>query len=721
MTYDPEEIDALKDWVRENNLTVIYPVDALEDLEELWRDWNDMTIDQRRHSNYKSLELFGINNIAHYNMLKKAFLTKGDEDDIGGTSRFTSDNFDNSNIVLKQEENTLLSIRNEIDIIKESYKELDRLNLVSKLFTLNNMKLESTSEEILFNNLVSDINDLLDSGSIDPRNTIMDDLPFFTAQEMIDFGVHSIKSDEPEYYGHPDNRFLYDEVTTKKWFEAYKQYCEGNELSCMKEYTVKWIQKLRQLYSDFDAIKESKDMDKINARKQSILELGWNPEINFNPNNRLSVSNEMKDLIVNKFADNSIDISSFSENVHEDIDVLTEATSNDELQPVFIITTFTYTAFGKLITKFTGGKYSHAALSLDPDLSRLYSFNADQHGFSLESIERYLKTNEQAKDSIMAVYCVFVKKPDLENIKNTINKFLLTQFDTAYSFLNILTYAINKPLERPNSMICSQFVDFILKSIGVDITHKASSLVSPNDYNKIDNPKVYKIYEGFMKDYNVKKQKALIKTLQKKAKYIKESLEILNESQYIQAICENISDLNTLLYLDEKSDILNESNKIIYEKYLKPCINLVPIYETKEFPVQFDDNGNLLIKSMKKLDFESEYYQSHKLLVEYSKTSNLEGMKYELSKLWFMNVLLEKKLYKEKHEQEEIDEYNKIRAKILNDFKTYLKEVNTKEKDFNFAEYYNNSPFSDATTKINKSTLKYTAKYVKDLLAMVIK
>ena len=102
------------------------------------------------------------------------------------------------------------------------------------------------------------------------------------------------------------------------------------------------------------------------------------------------------------------------------------------------------------------------------------------------------------------------------------------------------------------------------------------------------------------------------------------------------------------------------------------------------------------------------------MLVSYEKTNNIEGMKYELCKLWFMNTLLEKKIYNNKKDDK--TKYHKARAKILNDFNYYLKYICKHDKDFNFTEYYNNTPFSDAATKIDKHTLKYGVRLIKSIL-----
>lgn len=115
---------------------------------------------------------------------------------------------------------------------------------------------------------------------------------------------------------------------------------------------------------------------------------------------------------------------------------------------------------------------------------------------------------------------------------------------------------------------------------------------------------------------------------------------------------------------------------------------------------------------MRKLDYEAEYQKTHKLLLAYSKASNTEGMKYELSKLWFLNQLLERDIYANKNAVAN----SKCRSRVLNDFNTYINEVLKDDKSFNFTEYYNASPFSNAVTKIKGSTLRYTVDFVKQVL-----
>ena len=140
----------------------------------------------------------------------------------------------------------------------------------------------------------------------------------------------------------------------------------------------------------------------------------------------------------------------------------------------------------------------------------------------------------------------------------------------------------------------------------------------------------------------------------------------------------------------------------------------IPVLEVKEFPVQFDEDGNLLIKNIKRIDFEKEYSNAHRLLMAYDKNKNTEGMKYELAKLQFLNDILENHIYYDKKSIKK-DYYVKVRARILNDFNKYLSVLLKLEPLFVFGEYYQSTPFSDAVIKIRSSTLKHGIQLIKSL------
>lgn len=186
--------------------------------------------------------------------------------------------------------------------------------------------------------------------------------------------------------------------------------------------------------------------------------------------------------------------------------MLQEATAKKvkDKYPIYIVVSWCNTIPDKVISTVTRCRYCHAALSLDPSLKKLYSFNLVNHvknkmgGFNIESLQQYLNDYE---DSLMAVFTIFLDKIKFDALKKNIDWFIKHAKESAYSLLNIIAYGLHLPVQFTNKMVCSQFVDNILKKIGVDVTGKRSSQVSAATFYKSDSEYIYKCYEGQIKKY----------------------------------------------------------------------------------------------------------------------------------------------------------------------------------------------------------------------------
>ena len=93
------------------------------------------------------------------------------------------------------------------------------------------------------------------------------------------------------------------------------------------------------------------------------------------------------------------------------------------------------------------------------------------------------------------------------------------------------------------------------------------------------------------------------------------------------------------------------------------------------------------------------------MLLQDDEANNYESMKYELARLYYMNYLLEKRINNNKFKNNK-DKNIKTRARILNDFNKYIKIILKKDSTFNFAQYYEASPFYANTIEIKKGTIK---------------
>lgn len=355
----------------------------------------------------------------------------------------------------------------------------------------------------------------------------------------------------------------------------------------------------------------------------------------------------------------------FSNNINN----IRESVNGTELYPVYIVTSYTDTKFGKIIRKASDCYYTHAAISFESDLHEMYSFgdsgtlsNSKLGGMTCESLNDYIKTS---KNAVILVSVVFVKEKDYKKLLAFFDEYLNNSRNTRYSYSNLFNVLKNKPISNTPSLsyICSQFVDSLFKFISIDMTDKPSNLVTPEDIANLHNvkPTVYKLFEGKAIDYNINRIEKILDKMYSKAKPIKE----------------------------------------------------VTLLEAKEFPIQFNDEGDLLISKKEKIDFLAEYNKSKKLRQSYVKYKNLEGLKYECCKMWYINTILMKLLDNKNLSHSDREDYNNYRSKILTEFSQYLKEIQKIDKSFNFGSFYETTPFSNTKIKINGSTIKYTTKLMK--------
>ena len=151
----------------------------------------------------------------------------------------------------------------------------------------------------------------------------------------------------------------------------------------------------------------------------------------------------------------------------------------------------------------------------------------------------------------------------------------------------------------------------------------------------------------------------------------------------------------------------NRANTIYHRRMTSKLL------QEKSIGFEFDARGNLFVKNfLKNKSYQSVYMESHRLLMEYDRAKNIEGMKYELAKMYYLNLKISEDLIKQDRTKKD-KELIKIRARVLNDFHKYLKVVLKNDKQFNFSNYYQRSEFCDDSFVITAPTLKHAGKYAK--------
>lgn len=429
--------------------------------------------------------------------------------------------------------------------------------------------------------------------------------------------------------------------------------------------------------------------DDYNTYAQKLLELAWNPEVEPTKENYAKARNNMIKYINAKMESvNILNVSRY--NIDENA-ILTETTKFDnELFPVFVVCTYTYTPMGKIIRKVTNSQFSHSAIGFDSGLQTLYSFNMvtpKKHGgLSFESIDGYIFDNNKAE---LFVGCVFLDRRDYERIRSNVNWYIANYEKCNYSISNLFILLANKAKTKKYqmNMICSQFVDSLFKLVNIDLTGKASNLVKPQDLRQAaDNSTVYILYDGLAVNYSMSKTDKKIKSLISKIKRgkVKDDVNKTMVNPNLLAVAESSS-----YYSD---------------------LEIKPFFE-RAFPIKISKEV-ITIETPK--DIENEYQKSHKLLIEYDKANSYEPMKKELCKLWYINTVLERKIHKPSCKDKK--KLMNTRSRILNDFKKYIKVVLDVEPDFDFTLYYNESHYSDTNIKMDTQTTMELFEILKQII-----
>lgn len=863
--FDPKTKELARRWAEDSMIPMVIPYGSWEDLDKMWNDVCSVSIDKRTKSDTKCMELFGMKNEELYNFMTNQLnciksieseLMKHPDTEHGPSEENVNESYieEMKRSDLKDSEFGLPKLRkypmpdkdhvlsaikffnyvspeNEKELAKNIKKKMKQYNVSSDHIGDKNrlkkyIKEEYELEEACYN--ISNGMNIEESFELineyEPKNiyestllelagsddtvectgdTLWAEMPFFSPDEMINYGVFSGEGNR--FFPIADNNTI-GKLTTEQWFKEY--YTRAKGISTMAENIQSdWIMTLNKLYMDYDNLLEFGTDDEINARKQSILELGWNPNIPFTPENRVKATKNT----IKKIKENYNNFSIVRVRGGEESNIVEETVQNKDKYPVSIVLIKGNSLLAKTITKVTKSNVSHVAICLDDNLKKLYSFNArgEFNGLSYESFNSYKK--DGVKEAI--VFTFFLKKDQYKMLEKNIEYYILNQNKTKYSFINLASIPLNVSVGFDMKMVCSEFVDRILKLSNIDFTGKKFTLVTPNDiYTSIkNNSKVYLIYQGALDKLNVNKAVNKIKKLAKSANLLQESIYMISESNDESYIDKNhkqngqksLSDFKfsktknndegksyNLYWKDDNDKLVGKvtvdtipasdgyrwfgnlevskkyrgyglgkqildiavkkykagalavykDNEIAYNMYKKYGFknatdrsskdyhymylernrdkfikeSYIPVLEVKEFPVQFDEDGNLLIKNIKRIDFEKEYSNAHRLLMVYDKNKNTEGMKYELAKLQFLNDILENHIYYDKKSTKK-DYYVKVRARILNDFNKYLSVLLKLEPLFVFGEYYQSTPFSDAVIKIRSSTLKHGIQLIKSL------
>lgn len=164
----------------------------------------------------------------------------------------------------------------------------------------------------------------------------------------------------------------------------------------------------------------------------------------------------------------------------------------------------------KWIETFTGCRYAHAAIGLDEDLNKFYSFKAK--GFMTEEITRYLRPDREP--FACQLYELPVTERKYSRVKKLISLFKARKSELHYTRLGVVLSLLRIPYKRRSHYFCSYFVADVLQQCEAVKLKKSSSLYLPGDLRKLSGARL--VYQGNMSDMAVRFRLLPIRMYQKK-------------------------------------------------------------------------------------------------------------------------------------------------------------------------------------------------------------
>lgn len=168
---------------------------------------------------------------------------------------------------------------------------------------------------------------------------------------------------------------------------------------------------------------------------------------------------------------------------------------NDK-QNLYIVLARTPTLPSKVIRKFTSGRYAHASLSLDKNLTRMYSF-ARLHtylplpgGFIKECTGKGVFG--RFPDTEICVIKISTDADSYKKVETFVNLMYANRKLYKYNLSGVILAAFNKRLSRKYKYYCSEFVRAALVKNNVISDNVLPQVTKPMDYyNKFCDSIIY--------------------------------------------------------------------------------------------------------------------------------------------------------------------------------------------------------------------------------------
>jgi len=173
---------------------------------------------------------------------------------------------------------------------------------------------------------------------------------------------------------------------------------------------------------------------------------------------------------------------------------------------IYVVISRTPTSTGKIVRRFLKEEYNHASISLDKDLSQMYSFcrfsisNPFVGGIVHESV---FTLNIGSKDNVpINIYRIPITIRKYELIRKFIYDIYNDDEIYYYNFLGAIGVVSNKKHAIYKTYICTEFVMDTLKQGGIELTSLESYKITPTEICEVMSKFIF--YRGDLNEYPFK-------------------------------------------------------------------------------------------------------------------------------------------------------------------------------------------------------------------------
>src|SRR6056297_2561026 len=174
-----------------------------------------------------------------------------------------------------------------------------------------------------------------------------------------------------------------------------------------------------------------------------------------------------------------------------------------ERKSIYVILTRTKTLLSRLIQLVKKDMYTHAAISLDKDLTEMYSFGRRytylpfMGCLGIETIEAGIYKKQKSLPGVILE--IKVNGWQYNKANQILEDFISNKENYKFHYAGLFDHILHREVKLVNKFLCSDFIYRILKSCGISELDTPENLVRPQNIflglsNKI-------IYEGDLKKF----------------------------------------------------------------------------------------------------------------------------------------------------------------------------------------------------------------------------